>query len=97
MGEAAMSTCPWQIRPFPGETQVQCEKPDGHDRDPATLLHESTLRDYAWPGSETKVTWVPGDRREFSGSFPGYCTQLGSTGGRQNCTLPAEHHGRCAP
>jgi hypothetical protein len=89
-----MTGCQFRIRPFPNPTQVECEKPEHLPDDPE---HEATLRDYAYPGSQTKLTWMSGDRREFTGNFPGYCTNLGSTGGRQNCRLPAGHPGRCAP
>lgn len=87
-------SCDWSIRPFPSPVQLDCDKDEHLPADPE---HHATLRDYAHPGSVSEVTWLDGDRRTFEGSWPGYCTKLGSTGGRQNCTLPAEHHGRCAP
>lgn len=98
-----MAKCPWSIRPFPNETQVSCEREEHLDlarqetETGQTPEHKAVLRDYAWPGSATEITWLAGDRREFAGNFPGYCTKLGSTGGRQTCTLPAEHRGKCAP
>lgn len=93
-----MSDCPWSIRPFPNETQVDCER-DVHlpPPTPEAAQHKGVLRGYAFPGSETVVAWYAGDRREFEGNWPGYCTQLGSHGGRQNCTLPAGHRGNHAP
>jgi hypothetical protein len=98
-----MANCTWSIRPFPGETQVSCEKQEhvwqaaSEEVIAGTAEHRTVLRDYAWPGSATEITWLAGDRREFSGEWPGYCTRLGSHGGRQICTLPAEHRGSCAP
>lgn len=85
-------SCDWAIRPFTDRTEVRCEK----DHPQGDQEHEGVVRDYAYPGSETKISWLAGDRREFEGNWPGFCMRLGSTGGRQNCTLPATHHGRCA-
>lgn len=86
-------SCDKAIRPFPNNVEIRC----AGEHPPYGPEHEGVIRDYAYPGSETKISWLAGDRREFEGGWPGYCTKLGSTGGRQNCTLPAEHHGRCAP
>jgi hypothetical protein len=61
---------------------------DGDD-----MEHQATLRDYAYPGSESVVTWLYGDRREFTGDWPGPCTENQPAG----CVLPAGHHGRHAP
>lgn len=88
-----MTGCQSRIRPFLNPTQLECQRQEH----PSWSDHEAVLRDYAYPGSETTIHWRSGDRREFTGNFPGYCTKLGSTGGRQNCTLPAGHQGRCAP
>lgn len=38
------------------------------------------------------LTWQAGDRREFTGDWPGPCT-----GKVTGCTLHTGHHGRCAP
>jgi hypothetical protein len=96
-------SCPSKIRPFPNDTELACEL-DAHvpagttaaDRDPDApdfWTHRAVLRDYAYPGSETIVTWKAGDRREFTGDWPGYCRKLGHL---QNSMLPAGHHGSCA-
>jgi hypothetical protein len=95
-----VSRCKWSIRPFTDQTQVSCELSEHLQPEVAEggqALHQATLRDYAYPGSATVITWYAGDRREFEGNFPGYCTKLGMHAGRQNCTLPAGHRGKCAP
>ena len=76
-----MSACDAKIRPFRGrnETEVQCEVEKVHS------VHSGIVRDYAWPGSETTISWEEGDRRNFRGEFT-ECSHLG-------CTLPAEHWG----
>lgn len=80
-----MSRCPWKIRPFPNDTELHClDADDGHNR------HTANLLDYAYAGSKTVITWIHGDRRQFTGDWPGKCT-IGP------CTLPSGHHGRCAP
>lgn len=80
--------CDWAIRPFPNDTQVNCDQPHL----PGEREHSGTLRDYAYPGSQTKVSWMAGDRREFQGEWPGYCGDNDAP-----CTLPRGHHGRHAP
>ncbi|MGH3300949.1 MAG: hypothetical protein ACRDOK_04525 [Streptosporangiaceae bacterium] len=87
-------SCNWSIRPFSNDTQVDCAKREHLElTDPE---HQAVLRDYAYPGSSTIITWLAGDRREFSGSWPGYCTKLGLHQ-LSSCKLPAGHGGRCAP
>jgi hypothetical protein len=94
-----MTACPYKIRPFPNDTELQCGKDehlrlDQQDTEPGqTPEHAATLRDYAHPGSVTEVTWLAGDRREFTGDWPGYCRALGHY---RDSTLPAGHKGRCA-
>lgn len=84
-----MKNCPWSMRPFPNETQIDCEKPEHL---PVDGQHSATLRDYAHPGSTTVITWFAGDRREFTGVWPGYCGDNDAP-----CTLPRGHAGRHAP
>lgn len=43
----------------------------------------------------TVLHWYSGDRREYTGDWPGLCGREG--GGPGRCSLPANHHGRCAP
>lgn len=74
--------CDAKIRPFPGDLEVQCE------RDHTDTKHEGTIRDYAYPGSATVLSWFEDDRRTFRGTWSpclGYCT------------LPHGHHGNHAP
>lgn len=79
-GARTAPMCTAKIRPFPNDTEVQCEKPKHTDS-----KHESVLRDYAYPGSETVLAWMETDRRNFRGDwrpclFP-------------TCILPANHRG----
>lgn len=68
-------TCEWKIRPFSGDTELQCQATGPHSR------HEANLRDFAYRGSQTLISWYPGDRREFRGDYPGKCPEA--------CSLPA--------
>ena len=76
-----MAQCEWKIRPFPNDTEVECEKGLGHeDGDPQ---HSGVLRDYAYPGSVTTISWMHDDRRNFCGQWlPCHMT---------GCTLPLNH------
>jgi hypothetical protein len=92
--------CPWKIRWMPGE-DAQCEAGFPHAPadaspeqrkalEPPFNEHRAVLRDYAYPGSETILTWRASDRREFTGDWPGPCAKT------PGCVLHAGHHGRCA-
>ena len=73
-------SCPVKIRPFPNSTELRCERAAGnHDE------HYNVLRDYAFPGSETKMTWQDSDRRCFTGEWV-ECAE-------QGCVLPNGHRG----
>jgi hypothetical protein len=75
--------CVAKIRPFPGPTVIVCENEvEGH------TTHAAVLRDYAYPGSETVVSWDEDDRRTFRGEWSP-CTSPG-------CILPLDHRGRHA-
>lgn len=80
-------TCTARIRPFipVNDTELRCENLPGHIGG-----HAATLRDYAYPGSTTVLSWQDTDRRTFHGHWPGACTSL------DGCTLPTGHHGNCA-
>lgn len=79
-----MRTCPAKIRPFPNDTEVTCDQTtEGHRK------HSGVIRDYAYPGSETILTWQDDDRRNFTGDWI-ECPDHG-------CTLPAGHRGDHAP
>lgn len=76
-------TCTAKIRPLPDETELRCELgATPHDE------HQTVLRDYAYEGSETKITWADDDRRTFRGEWAP-CEMSG-------CVLPAAHHGNHA-
>ena len=72
-------SCEAHIRPFPDAVEIDCDLPDdGH------AMHAGALRNYAYPGSVTKVEWARDDRRSFDGLWPGPCPETG-------CVLPAGH------
>lgn len=80
----AGGTCDAKIRPFPNPTEVGCERTDGpHDE------HRGVLRDYAYPGSETVLTWQESDRRTFRGAW----RDCDLTSNVLPCILPAGHRG----
>lgn len=76
-------TCDAKIRPFPNDTEMQCERDDHSDE-----WHSADLRDYAYPGSVTKISWAEYDRRTFRGAW---------TPCPHSCSLPAGHRGNHAP
>lgn len=75
--------CDATIRPF-GHKDVElvCEK-EGSDHEE----HLSVLKDYAYPGSKTKLAWSETDRRNYHGTWPGRCY------GFAGCILPLGHRG----
>lgn len=76
--------CDAAIRPFLNDTELGCEV-DGEHR-----KHVGALRDYAYPGSVTTITWDEDDRRNFHGAWPGECYE-------PECKLPDGHRGNHAP
>jgi hypothetical protein len=103
VAEADNVRCQYKIRWTSG-TDAQCEKPHHIDQ---VLIAEAADKRFAVttigdgvPGTEEhfahvggmRLSWQAGDRREFTGEWPGECT-LHPAG----CTLPSGHHGRCAP
>lgn len=78
-----MAQCPWKIHyGVTQEATSECGK-GGHL--PADPVHEG-------PGLVTgqTITWYAGDRREYTGEWPGPCPA-------QPCILHAGHHGGHAP
>lgn len=80
-------TCTARIIPFRGNPTIDCEldhnahdMPGGRD-----VQHEGALRDYAYPGSVTKISWMESDRRTFRGEFIP-CDW-------PSCILPIHHRG----
>lgn len=112
-----MSICPWKVRWTTGQdaacdleehlTGRRMHNDDGVEVQVAepSEVHHATVRNYAYPGSVTELQWLAGDRREFTGEWPGPCRKLDydpGSGARTEqmaagCTLHAGHHGRCAP
>ena len=83
-----MSTCPWKIRFGMNEdATVQCAKESHVPLDP---LHEALFNGIT-------ITWYELDRGEYTGDWPGYCARLPGVTFSGGCTLPAGHHGNCAP
>jgi hypothetical protein len=79
-----LNVCDAAIRPMPDrEIEIHCGRVGLHDE------HTGPLRDYAYPGSETAITWHEGDRRNFHLPWPGDCPQ-------PTCPLPQGHWGRHA-
>jgi hypothetical protein len=92
-------SCPWKIHwgtvtsPV-DEFTTACGFPAEHiGKDPGTagFQHRGEHPNPAAPAGFTVITWMAGDRREFTGDWPGYCAKT------PGCTLHAGHHGRCAP
>ena len=85
--EIVPDRCGARIRPMVpiSSIELRCERPDTH----VESTHSSTLRDYAYPGSATVVSWLDHDRRNFTGEWI-ECPV-------QPCTLPANHRGNHAP
>jgi hypothetical protein len=78
-----MVTCPWKIHwGVSQESTTQCSKDDNHPE-----------REHSGPAGNgvTVITWYPGDRRQYTGDWPGGCTKAG------DCMLHNGHHGNCAP
>lgn len=98
-----MTGCQYKIRWTFG-TDAQCER-DHHvdeviiNERPDKLFSVVTVGDglpdtnehHAHIGPHgTLLSWQAGDRREYTGGWPGPCTRTGG------CTLHTGHHGRCA-
>lgn len=77
--------CDAKIRPFPNAVEVQCELVHTDEK------HQGTIRDYAYPGSATIVSWFEADRRTYRGVWVP-CPHL-----QGQCILPDGHHGNHAP
>lgn len=78
-------SCDARIAPFPDKAViVDCEVGD-IDHDP----HVGVLRDYAFEGSRTELTWFEDDRRTFRGEWVPCAADA-------KCILPCNHPGRCA-
>jgi len=76
-------TCPWKIHYGASqELTSQCGK---QEHLPGDQEHEGPgLPQFPYQ----RITWQAGDRREYTGDWPGPCPE---------CTLHLGHHGRHAP
>ena len=81
-------SCPARIKPFRriNEVEIKCELTGWHDP------HSGTIRDYAYKGSATVITWFDSDRRTYDNEWPGDCN-----GNEGQCVLPLGHLGRHNP
>jgi hypothetical protein len=86
-GGTTINRCTARIRPLTDDTEIQCEVStvDAHGS------HAGVLRDYAYPGSATVISWREDDRRIFRGEWTP--CPVRSAGVAPVCILPAEHHG----
>lgn len=83
-------SCGAKIRPFPNELELTCEGGAHNDDE----QHFGIVRDYAWPGSETKVSWHESDRRNFRGEWAP--CDYSENNGVLPCILPLRHRGNHA-
>lgn len=81
--------CPWTIRWIPYCT-TRCDLPV-HIAGGQEGQHEGPGL-----GEGERIFWYSGDRREYTGQWPGYCDKLGKPPFEGGCALPAGHRGRCA-
>ena len=93
-------TCQWKIHWGTGqESTTQCAKPEHVYA--LTVTPEAGRYSVAFAGEPEhegptgvhpgqKITWQAGDRREYTGDWPGPCPH-------QPCILHLGHHGRHAP
>lgn len=44
-----------------------------------------------------RIFWQSGDRREYTGEWPGYCDKIPLPAFAGGCVLPLNHGGGCAP
>jgi hypothetical protein len=91
--------CPWSIRWTFG-TDTRCDKPAHVIALAVTPLPDGRIsaevdgdEGHSGPAGNgvTRISWQAGDRREFTGDWPGPCAKL------PGCVLHTGHHGRCAP
>jgi hypothetical protein len=85
--------CDAKIRPFPDATELQCEVLHTVQPVDDAATHRATLRNYAYPGSMTGISWRENDRRTFRGQWAPCANRNKHV---INCVLPAGHRGGCA-
>jgi len=81
-----VTQCPWKIHWAAGqEHTTQCGRnrhSDQHHRGRHPNPDSST--------GYTVIQWIAGDRREYTGEWPGPCVET------PGCVLHTRHKGRCA-
>ena len=88
----AQDQCPWTIRwGTTADATTRCGKTDH-----ITVNIGVPDPQHEGPGllAGQRIAWYSGDRREYTGEWPGHC---GKPAGQGGCVLPAGHPGRCAP
>jgi hypothetical protein len=80
-------TCSWKIRfGTTEEFTVQCDKLPHAD----SLMHTGCFFNPMAENGYTVIQWMPGDRREYQGDWPGSCAK------EFGCILPDKHPRGCA-
>lgn len=101
-----MSRCPYSIRyGTSSETTSQCDKEEHlHLALLLPAMGANAPHDHSkheGPGlpqfPSQRIQWIAGDRREYTGDWPGYCTKLPGAPFMGGCCLPQGHRGRCEP
>lgn len=81
-----MTQCPWKIHwGVSQDSTTQCGKEEHGDAE-----HSGRHPNPAAPNGHTVIQWQRGDRREYTGPWPGPCRRM------SGCVLHLGHHGRCA-
>lgn len=86
--------CQWKLHFGVGQdATVQCGLGE-HVPAGATVAQRMTLpaaqSRHSGRFQATQINWTAGDRREYTGPWPGQCLA------RSGCILHTGHHGRCA-
>jgi hypothetical protein len=93
-----MTQCPWKIHFGVGqEMTVQCQREEHLPEPGAYASYDPRLEHEGLFNGITKINWYEGDRREYTGDWPGNCDKLPGMPMAGGCTLHLGHHGRCAP
>lgn len=89
-----MKSCDARLHASEGIGIIDCDQM--HSTVVDSTQHSGVVKDYAYPGSRTTITWYEHDRRNFRGGFArcGEPTPTGLTMGA--CILPVGHRGNHA-
>jgi len=100
--------CPWSIR-YGTSATTRCRKTDhitgrrayrqAGDPDSGEVQIADPDPEHEGPGLMPGqiIHWFSGDRREYTGDWPGYCDKIPLPPFEGGCTLPLRHHGGCVP